>query len=181
MKRIITVVITVIILLIIQTSTAYDLIRITLGAKPDLLLIFLSFIAFRYGSFEGLIYGFAMGLIQDIISSGIFGTNALIFLNIGFFIGFFNNKTFSKQVAIGIFIAIVASTMKIILLFLINAIYSDLTSVAIFMRAELLVGMPLTMIVSSTMFIILFKISPIVYDKMGAKIDDKTMKYTDEN
>lgn len=180
MKRIITVIITVFLLALIQTSTAYDLIRITLGAKPDILLVFLSFIAFRYGSFEGTIYGFLIGIVQDAISSGIFGINALIFLNIGFFVGFFNNRMFSKQVAVGIFIAIVASLIKTIMLFLINAIYFDLTSVAILIRAELLVGMPLTMIISSTMFIILSKIAPVVYDKTGAKVDDKTIKYTGE-
>ena len=58
MKRAITVIISSLILLIIQSSPAYDLIRITLGAKPDLLLIFLVFLSFRYGSFEGIIYDF---------------------------------------------------------------------------------------------------------------------------
>ena len=68
MKRIVTVIITTLILLLIQSSPAYDLIRVALGAKPDLLLIFLTFIAFRYGSFDGVIYGFIIGLLQDIVS-----------------------------------------------------------------------------------------------------------------
>ena len=45
MKRVITVIITTLILLLIQSSPAYDLIRVALGAKPDLLLIFLVFIS----------------------------------------------------------------------------------------------------------------------------------------
>ena len=42
MKRAISVVLTSLLLLLIQSSPAYDLIRISLGAKPDLLLIFLA-------------------------------------------------------------------------------------------------------------------------------------------
>jgi len=38
MKRAISVVLTSLLLLLIQSSPAYDLIRISLGAKPDLLL-----------------------------------------------------------------------------------------------------------------------------------------------
>ena len=80
MKRIVTVIITTLILLLIQSSPAYDLIRVALGAKPDLLLIFLTFIAFRYGSFDGVIYGFIIGLLQDIVSSGTFGSYAIILM-----------------------------------------------------------------------------------------------------
>lgn len=45
MKRAISVVLTSLLLLLIQSSPAYDLIRISLGAKPDLLLIFLAFLS----------------------------------------------------------------------------------------------------------------------------------------
>ena len=120
MKRAITVIITSLILLLIQSSPAYDLIRISLGAKPDLLLIFLSFIAFRYGSFDGMIYGFVIGLLQDIVSSATFGSYAMIFLNIGFFVGFFNSRIFIKQIAAGIFVTLIGYLIKVIALFLVR-------------------------------------------------------------
>ena len=114
MKRAITVIVTSLILLLIQSSPAYDLIRVSLGAKPDLLLIFLSFIAFRYGSFDGMIYGFVIGILQDIVSSATFGSYAIIFLNIGFFVGFFNSRIFIKQIAAGIFVTLVGYLIKVI-------------------------------------------------------------------
>ncbi|WP_297277585.1 rod shape-determining protein MreD [uncultured Brachyspira sp.] len=179
MKRAITVIITSLILLLIQSSPAYDLIRISLGAKPDLLLIFLSFIAFRYGSFDGMIYGFVIGLLQDIVSSATFGSYAMIFLNIGFFVGFFNSRIFIKQIAAGIFVTLIGYLIKVIALFLVSSIYSDLSNVAVLIRAELLVGLPLTVILSSPLFIIFEKVAPLIYDKQKIHVDDSTKNFSE--
>ena len=179
MKRVITVIITSLILLLIQSSPAYDLIRISLGAKPDLLLIFLSFIAFRYGSFDGMIYGFVIGLLQDIVSSATFGSYTMIFLNIGFFVGFFNSRIFIKQIAAGIFVTLIGYLIKVIALFLVSSIYSDLSNVAVLIRAELLVGLPLTVILSSPLFIIFEKVAPLIYDKQKIHVDDGTKNFSE--
>ncbi|MEI0604296.1 rod shape-determining protein MreD [Brachyspira alvinipulli] len=179
MKRAITVIITSLILLLIQSSPAYDLIRISLGAKPDLLLIFLSFIAFRYGSFDGMIYGFVIGLLQDIVSSATFGSYAMIFLNIGFFVGFFNSRIFIKQIAAGIFVTLIGYLIKVIALFLVSSIYSDLSNVAVLIRAELLVGLPLTVILSSPLFIVFEKVAPLIYDKQKIHVDDSTKNFSE--
>ncbi|WP_028330446.1 rod shape-determining protein MreD [Brachyspira alvinipulli] len=179
MKRAITVIITSLILLLIQSSPAYDLIRISLGAKPDLLLIFLSFIAFRYGSFDGMIYGFVIGLLQDIVSSATFGSYAMIFLNIGFFVGFFNSRIFIKQIAAGIFVTLIGYLIKVIALFLVSSIYSDLSNVAVLIRAELLVGLPLTVILSSPLFIVFEKVAPLIYDKQKIHVDDSTKTFSE--
>ena len=179
MKRAITVIITSLILILIQSSPAYDLIRISLGAKPDLLLIFLSFIAFRYGSFDGMIYGFVIGLLQDIVSSATFGSYAMIFLNIGFFVGFFNSRIFIKQIAAGIFVTLIGYLIKVIALFLVSSIYSDLSNVAVLIRAELLVGLPLTVILSSPLFIIFEKVAPLIYDKQKIHVDDSTKNFSE--
>ena len=165
MKRAISVVLTSLLLLLIQSSPAYDLIRISLGAKPDLLLIFLAFLSFKYGSFNGVIYGFIIGLMQDVVSNSTFGSYAIIFLNIGFFLGFFNSRIFVRQITAGIFITLVGYLIKIIGLFLVISIYSDLSNVAVLIRSELFIGLPLTVILSSPMFLIFYKISYLLYDK----------------
>lgn len=177
MKRAITVIITSLLLLLIQASPAYDLIRISLGAKPDLLLIFLAFISFKYGSFNGVIYGFLIGLIQDVVSNSTFGSYAIIFLNIGFFLGFFNSRIFIRQITAGIFIVLVGYLIKIIGLFLVTSIYSDLSNVAVLIRSELFIGMPLTVILASPMFLIFDKVSALLYDKNKIQVDDSTKDY----
>lgn len=177
MKRAITVMLTSLLLLLVQASPAYDLIRISLGAKPDLLLIFLAFISFKYGSFNGVIYGFLIGLIQDVVSNSTFGSYAIIFLNIGFFLGFFNSRIFIRQITAGIFIVLVGYLIKIIGLFLVTSIYSDLSNVAVLIRSELFIGLPLTVILSSPMFLIFDKISVLLYDKNKIQVDDSTKNY----
>lgn len=177
MKRAITVITTSLLLLLIQASPAYDLIRISLGAKPDLLLIFLAFISFKYGSFNGVIYGFLIGLIQDVVSNSTFGSYAIIFLNIGFFLGFFNSRIFIRQITAGIFIVLVGYLIKIIGLFLVTSIYSDLSNVAVLIRSELFIGMPLTVILASPMFLIFDKVSALLYDKNKIQVDDSTKDY----
>ncbi len=177
MKRAITVILTSLLLLLIQASPAYDLIRISLGAKPDLLLIFLAFISFKYGSFNGVIYGFLIGLIQDVVSNSTFGSYAIIFLNIGFFLGFFNSRIFIRQITAGIFIVLVGYLIKIIGLFLVTSIYSDLSNVAVLIRSELFIGLPLTVILASPMFLIFDKASALLYDKNKIQVDDSTKDY----
>ena len=112
-----------------------------------------------------MIYGFVIGLLQDIVSSATFGSYAMIFLNIGFFVGFFNTRIFIKQIAAGIFVTLVGYLIKIIALFLVTSIYSDLSNVAVLIRSELLVGLPLTVILSSPAFILFEKAAPLIYDK----------------
>ncbi len=59
------------------------------------------------------------------------------------------------------------------------AIYADLSSVAVLMRSELFIGLPLTVILSSPLFILFEKIAPIVYDKNKIHVDDSTKTYED--
>lgn len=56
---------------------------------PDLLLILTVWIALREGQFTGLIAGFLSGLVLDLVSQDIPGTNALAKLVAGFVAGYF--------------------------------------------------------------------------------------------
>lgn len=59
------------------------------GMTPDLLLILVIYIAIREGQFKGIFAGFAIGLIFDIVSLDLVGTNALAKTTAGFIAGFF--------------------------------------------------------------------------------------------
>ncbi|MBC8144920.1 MAG: rod shape-determining protein MreD [bacterium] len=73
------------------------------NVTPDLLVIFVAFIALRDGQFTGLIAGFAVGLLFDIISSDIMGTNALAKMIAAFVAGYFYDEQLTVQEAIGSF------------------------------------------------------------------------------
>jgi rod shape-determining protein MreD len=70
---------------------------------PDVLVIFVVFIALRDGQFVGLIAGFVVGLLFDIISSDIIGTNALSKMIAAFVAGYFFDEQLTMHEAIGRF------------------------------------------------------------------------------
>ncbi len=95
------------ILTLVQLNLGYIAVE---SVTPDLLVILTVFIALREGQFTGLIAGFLVGLLFDIISSGITGTNALSKMMAGFVAGFFYDENLDLAEAVGTvrFLGIVA-------------------------------------------------------------------------
>ncbi|HNR68518.1 MAG TPA: rod shape-determining protein MreD [bacterium] len=78
---------TVILLVVVALQyTVVDLISIR-GAIPNLVLVYLLIIAIRESRMVTTCYGFAVGLLQDFVSSGILGLQALAKTLCGFFAG----------------------------------------------------------------------------------------------
>lgn len=71
--------------LILQT-TAFDYIAIY-GVKPDLVMILVIINGFLRGPREGAFLGFAAGILQDLVSGGYFGLNALAQMTSGYLAG----------------------------------------------------------------------------------------------
>jgi rod shape-determining protein MreD len=88
------------ILLLVQLNLGYVAVE---SITPDLLVILTVFIAVREGQFAGEIAGFLLGLMFDLISSDIIGTNALSKMLAGFIAGYFFNQQLSIQDAVGSF------------------------------------------------------------------------------
>lgn len=59
---------------------------------PDLLLIWIIFIAIKWGQIPGTIYGFGIGLIFDLVSGGFIGLSSLSKAISGFITGYFYNE-----------------------------------------------------------------------------------------
>jgi rod shape-determining protein MreD len=88
------------ILLLVQLNLGYIAVE---SITPDLLVILTVFIAVREGQFAGEIAGFLLGLMFDLISSDIIGTNALSKMLAGFIAGYFFSQQLSLQDAVGSF------------------------------------------------------------------------------
>src|ERR1041384_487305 len=88
------------ILLLMQLNLGYIAVE---NVTPDLLVVLTVFIAMREGQFTGMLAGFLLGLIFDLISSDIIGTNALSKMLAGFIAGYFFNEQLSVQDSIGSF------------------------------------------------------------------------------
>lgn len=68
-----------------------DIIEIE-NVTPDLLLILCVWISLAEGQFTGIFAGFAIGLLFDIISGDVIGTNALAKLVAAYIAGFFHKE-----------------------------------------------------------------------------------------
>ncbi len=82
------------------------------GAKPDFVLIIVVLIAVKKGSMAGQLYGFIGGLMQDCLSYGVLGVQAMVKAITGFGSGFLKNKleeNSSLLIMILVFLVTIAS------------------------------------------------------------------------
>jgi len=67
------------------------------GIVPDLLLVWVVFTALRRGQVETTVAGFLVGLLQDLVSTQLFGLAALSKTVAGFLAGYFYNENKTDQ------------------------------------------------------------------------------------
>jgi rod shape-determining protein MreD len=67
------------------------------GFLPDILLIWVVYVAIRRGQMEATITGFVVGLLQDAVSMQFFGLSALTKTIAGFVAGYFFNDNSTEQ------------------------------------------------------------------------------------
>jgi rod shape-determining protein MreD len=85
----------ILVLLLLQT-TFVPFLSIS-GFLPDVLLLWVVYIAVTRGQVEATITGFAVGLLQDAISLQFFGLSALTKTVAGFVAGYFFNENLTEQ------------------------------------------------------------------------------------
>ncbi len=88
MKRVIVYFIEIIICFVLQ-SAMFHYVRLA-GIMPNLLLILVVSTAYMRGRNAGLLVGFFSGILVDLIFGQVVGLYALLYLLIGYFIGFLN-------------------------------------------------------------------------------------------
>jgi len=85
----------ILVLLLLQT-TFVPFLSIN-GFLPDVLLIWVVYIAVTRGQMEATIAGFAVGLLQDAVAIQFFGLSALTKTLAGFVAGYFFNENLTQQ------------------------------------------------------------------------------------
>ena len=107
--------------LVLTNLLAFDAI------KPDLILIVVICLSFISGTEEGVITGFAGGMLKDIFSVHLLGINALSKTLIGFIAGTIREKIFYQHLMwlVAIFTFIFTFMNNLIIYLLLNALYSN--------------------------------------------------------
>jgi rod shape-determining protein MreD len=85
----------ILVLLLLQT-TFVPFLSIN-GFLPDVLLIWVVYIAVTRGQLEATVTGFAVGLLQDAVAIQFFGLSALTKTLAGFIAGYFFNENITEQ------------------------------------------------------------------------------------
>ena len=72
------------------------------GIAPNLLLMFTCIVGFMRGRTSGLMVGFFSGMLIDVLSGGMIGFTALIYIFVGYFNGMFYKEYTKEQMLLPI-------------------------------------------------------------------------------
>jgi rod shape-determining protein MreD len=106
------------------------------AVKPDLMLIVVICLSFLSNSQEGIIVGFAGGLLKDIFSVSLLGTHALVKTTIGYLSGIIRERIFYQHLLWIITIATFFFTFlnNVLIYYLLKSFYTDYTFITIFKK-----------------------------------------------
>ena len=136
------------------------------GARPDLILVFLTYHAHTRGVQRGQLAGFVVGLVEDSMSASPFGFFGLVRLGHGGIVGFTKgsvsgNTVFSPMILVGIAVIVrTAVTFLITALFSIEGLFDQVFSVTTFVEVVL------TILVASPLF--------ILFRSLAGHLDDES-------
>ena len=80
------------------------------GIRPDFNLIFILYISVQFGSFQGVLLGFSLGILADLLGvSSSFGLSPLTYSITGYILGlfFYHNKIHSQFQFNGVWLSII--------------------------------------------------------------------------
>jgi rod shape-determining protein MreD len=102
-------------------------------AKPDLMLIVVICLSFLTNPQEGIIIGFVGGLLKDIFSVGLLGTNALVKTTIGYLSGITRERIFYQHLLWIITVATFLFTFlnNIFIYYLLKSFHTEYTFITI--------------------------------------------------
>lgn len=92
------------------------------GASADFLLLFAVSFGFTRGMRLGVLAGFLVGLMQDLLSGSFFGMNTLVKMIAGFIAGLLSDRVFKEQAFLPIVSSVVAAVANYFLLALLMAL-----------------------------------------------------------
>lgn len=123
-------------LLILLQTNVIQLLSIE-GVTPDLLVIWIVYVAIKEGQISATVTGFAVGLVLDLITGEFVGLSALAKTLCGFTAGYFYNVNKIPQ-TLGsyrfLIVVFIASLLHNILYFVIFTMGSDLTLREVLLR-----------------------------------------------
>lgn len=160
MRRVVGSFIMMIILYLIQT-TIFNKITIA-GIKPNVVIILVVFIGYKYGKISGMMMGFFMGLFLDLTESDYIGYYAVLYLTIGYLVGFSNKLYNGDSTIIPIGLVGASDFVLNFLIFITGFLLRNRLDLPYYMMRIILPEVIYTIIVS----VILYRIIDALYFKL---------------
>lgn len=160
MKRIICSFVMMIILYLIQT-TIFNKITVA-GIKPNVVIILVVLIGYKYGKILGMLMGFFMGLFLDLTESDYIGYYSLIYLIIGYLVGFSNKLYTNDSTLIPLGLVGASDFMLNFLIFITGFLLRNRLDLPYYMMRIILPEVVYTIIVS----VLLYRIMDYIYVKL---------------
>ena len=145
---------------VILQTTLFGYISIA-GAKPDLALIIILFVANSKGRMEGQITGFFTGLIQDILSIAPLGFHMVIKTVLGFLYGFTKGNVFMDPILMPFVLAVTGTALKGLLIVLISALFSLSLNFSTVFNLQFLIEMGYNGLIGPIVFALLPLVKPL--------------------
>ena len=94
------------------------------GVRPDLTFVLLMFVALRRGPMVGQLSGFAVGIVEDLVSLSPLGFHALLRATSGFLYGLFLGNVYVDPLLIPVVFAAAGTLLKALFTLLLEGIFS---------------------------------------------------------
>lgn len=94
------------------------------GVRPDLTFVLLVFVALRRGPMVGQLTGFAVGIVEDLVSLSPLGFHALMRSTIGYVYGLFLGNVYVDPILIPVAFAAAGTLLKALLGAILEALFS---------------------------------------------------------
>lgn len=128
------------------------------GVVPNLLIILLVAVAYRYGKLSGLIVGFLMGLFVDLAEGNVIGLYALIYMLVGYLLGFANKIYYYDDTTIPLFLVAISDFVYNFLIYVSGFLLRSRLHLFFYIRTIMLPELLYTVVVSVFVYRLLHKI-----------------------
>jgi rod shape-determining protein MreD len=145
---------------VVLQTTLFGYISIA-GAKPDLALIIILFVANSRGRMEGQVTGFFTGMIEDILSIAPLGFHMILKTVLGFLYGLTKGSVFMDPILMPFILAVTGTALKGLLMVIISALFSLSLNFATVFNLQFLIEMGYNGLLSPLVFALLPLVKPL--------------------
>ena len=157
MRRKITVFLIIAVCYLLQ-STVFQALSFA-SISPNLMIVVVSAFGFMRGKKEGLWIGFFTGLLLDIFTGSILGFYALLYMNVGYFNGFFRKMFYPEDIKLPMLLIAVSDFSCSLIIYFLLFLFRGKFDILYYLLNIMIPELVYTMVVTIFLYFIILKIN----------------------